>query len=152
MTVALSFAQGQGFRWVACASTGNTSEAMAAYAARAAMGSLVLIPEGRVAWGKLSQALDYGALTLQIRGDFDICLKVLQEVVQNAPACLLNSVNPYRLEGQKTAAFELLEQLRWRVPDHILVPGGISVIVRLWEKRCWRCAISDLLRISRDCP
>ena len=124
MTAALSVAHEQGFEWVACASTGNTSAAMAAYAARAGMRSLVLIPEGKIAWGKLSQAMDYGALTLQVRTDFDGCVKVLAEVVRRAPVFLLNSVNPYRLEGQKTPAFEIAEELGWSVPDHIIVPGG----------------------------
>ena len=124
MTVAASFARQEGFKWVACASTGNTSASMAAYAARAGMKSLVLIPEGKISWGKLSQALDYGALTCQLQTDFDGCMRVLNDVVQRMPVYLLNSVNPYRLEGQKTAAIELLEQLKWEVPDHVIVPGG----------------------------
>jgi threonine synthase len=124
MTVAASFARQQGFRWVACASTGNTSASMAAYAARGGMRSLVLIPEGQISWGKLSQALDYGALTCQLKTDFDGCVQVLNEVVQRMPIYLLNSVNPYRIEGQKTAALELLEQFDWQVPDHVIVPGG----------------------------
>jgi threonine synthase len=124
MTVAASFARQEGFRWVACASTGNTSASMAAYAARGGMRSLVLIPEGQISWGKLSQALDYGAVTCQLKTDFDGCVQVLNEVVQRMPVYLLNSVNPYRLEGQKTAALELLEQLDWQVPDHVIVPGG----------------------------
>jgi threonine synthase len=84
----------------------------------------VLIPEGKIAWGKLSQAMDYGALTCQLRTDFDGCVNVLNEVVKLAPVYLLNSVNPYRLEGQKTPAFEIAEELNWDVPDHIIVPGG----------------------------
>jgi threonine synthase len=124
MTVAASVARREGFRWVACASTGNTSASMAAYAARGGMRSLVLIPEGKVSWGKLSQALDYGALTCQLKTDFDGCMRVLNEVVQRMPVYLLNSVNPYRLEGQKTAAIELMEQLDWQPPDHVIVPGG----------------------------
>jgi threonine synthase len=124
MTTAASFARQAGFHWVACASTGNTSASMAAYAARGGMRSLVLIPEGKISWGKLSQSLDYGAVTCQLRTDFDGCMKVLNEVVRRMPVYLLNSVNPYRLEGQKTAAIELLEQLDWELPDHIIVPGG----------------------------
>jgi len=124
MTAALSVARERGFTWVACASTGNTSAAMAAYAARAGMRSLVLLPEGKIAWGKLSQAMDYGALTLQLRTDFDGCVRVLAEVVQRLPIYLLNSVNPYRLEGQKTPALEIAEQLEWQTPDHLIVPGG----------------------------
>jgi threonine synthase len=124
MTVAASFARQGGFRWVACASTGNTSASMAAYAARAAMRSLVLIPQGQITWGKLAQALDYGAVTCQLKTDFDGCMRVLDEVVERMPVYVLNSVNPYRLEGQKTAAVELLERLEWQPPDHIIVPGG----------------------------
>jgi len=124
MTVAATFARQAGYRWVACASTGNTSASMAAYAARGCMRSLVLVPEGKISWSKLSQALDYGALTCQIRADFDGCLRLLQELVRRAPVYQLNSINPFRLEGQKTLAFELLEQLDWQAPDHIIVPGG----------------------------
>ncbi len=124
MTAALSVARENGFAWVACASTGNTSAAMAAYAARAGIHSLVLLPEGKIAWGKLAQAMDYGALTLQLRTDFDGCVRVLSEVVQRAPVYLLNSVNPYRIEGQKTPALEIAEQMEWEVPDHVIVPGG----------------------------
>ncbi len=124
MTVASSFARQGGFHWVACASTGNTSASMAAYAARAGMRSLVLIPQGQITWGKLSQALDYGAVTCQLKTDFDGCMRVLDEVVQRMPVYLLNSVNPYRLEGQKTTAVELLERFDWQPPDHIIVPGG----------------------------
>jgi len=105
MTTALSVAKERGFTWVACASTGNTSAAMAAYAARAGLRSLVVIPEGKIAWGKLAQAMDYGAVTCQVKADFDGCVRVLTQVVKEAHIYLLNSVNPYRLEGQKTPAF-----------------------------------------------
>ena len=124
MTVAATFARRAGFGWVACASTGNTSASMAAYAARGGMRSLVLVPEGKISWSKLSQALDYGAVTCQLRTDFDGCLRLLQELVLRAPVYQLNSINPYRLEGQKTLALELLEQLGWEPPEHIIVPGG----------------------------
>jgi len=124
MTAALSVARERGFKWVACASTGNTSAAMAAYAARAGLRSLVLIPEGKIAWGKLSQAMDYGAVTCQLKTDFDGCVSVLTQIVKEAPIYLLNSVNPYRLEGQKTPAFEIAEAFDWTVPDHLIVPGG----------------------------
>ena len=124
MTAALSVARERGFEWVACASTGNTSAAMAAYAARAGLRSLVLIPEGKIAWGKLSQAMDYGATTCQLKSDFDGCVRVLTQIVKEAPIYLLNSVNPYRLEGQKTPAFEIAEAFDWTVPDHLIVPGG----------------------------
>jgi len=124
MTVASSFARKDGFRWVACASTGNTSASMAAYAARGGMYSLVLIPEGKISWGKLSQSLDYGAVTCQVKTDFDGCMRVLNEIVKHKAIYVLNSINPFRLEGQKTVAFELMEQFDWEPPDHIIVPGG----------------------------
>lgn len=124
MTVAATFARQAGFRWVACASTGNTSASMAAYAARGNLRSLVLVPEGKISWSKLSQALDYGALTCQLRTDFDGCLQLLQQLVRKAHVYQLNSINPFRLEGQKTMAIELMEQLDWQPPDHIIVPGG----------------------------
>jgi threonine synthase len=124
MTAALSVAKERGFEWVACASTGNTSASMAAYAARAGLRSLVLIPEGKIAWGKLSQAMDYGAVTCQLKTDFDGCLRLLSRIVKEAPIYLLNSVNPYRLEGQKTPALEIAEAFDWSVPDHLIVPGG----------------------------
>jgi threonine synthase len=124
MTVAATFARQAAYRWVACASTGNTSASMAAYAARGGMRGLVLVPEGKISWSKLSQALDYGALTCQLRTDFDGCLRLLQELVKHAPVYPLNSINPFRLEGQKTLAIELMEQLDWQPPDHIIVPGG----------------------------
>ena len=124
ISVAISMAKAQGFSYVCCASTGNTSASVAAYAARAGMKSIVLLPSGQVSSGKLAQALEYGAHVLQLRTDFDGCLKLLEEVVKRFPAYLLNSLNPYRLEGQKTVAFELMEQLNWIVPDHVVVPGG----------------------------
>ncbi|MGZ4898346.1 MAG: threonine synthase, partial [Candidatus Angelobacter sp.] len=124
ISAAITMAKAEGFSWVCCASTGNTSASVAAYAARAEMKSIVLLPAGQVAAGKLAQALEYGAHALQLRTDFDGCLKVLHEVVRKFSAYLLNSLNPYRLEGQKTVAFELMEQLDWSVPEHVIVPGG----------------------------
>lgn len=124
MTVAVSLAKRAGFEWVACASTGNTSASMAAYAARAGLRAVAVIPEGKIAWSKLAQAIDYGAYTFQLKTDFDGCVRVLSEVVRSFPLYVVNSVNPFRIEGQKTAAFEILEQLDWRVPDHVIVPGG----------------------------
>jgi threonine synthase len=124
MTVAISLAKHAGFEWVACASTGNTSASMAAYAARAGMGAVAMIPEGKIAWSKLAQTLDYGAHTFQLKTDFDGCVRVLAEVVRRFPLFVVNSVNPFRLEGQKTAAFEIMEQLDWSAPDHVIVPGG----------------------------
>jgi threonine synthase len=124
MTAAMSVAVERGFKWVACASTGNTSAAMAAYAARAGLRSIVFIPEGKIAWGKLSQSMDYGAMTVQLKTDFDGCVRLLLSLVRRFPIYLLNSVNPYRLEGQKTPAMEIVEQMEWQVPEHIVVPGG----------------------------
>jgi threonine synthase len=124
VSVAISMARAQGYSLVCCASTGNTSASVAAYAARAGMKAIVLLPTGQVASGKLAQALEYGAHVLQLETDFDGCLKILHEVVRQVPAYLMNSLNPYRLEGQKTLAFELMEQLNWKVPDHVIVPGG----------------------------
>jgi threonine synthase len=97
---------------------------MAAYAARGGMLSLVLIPDGKISWSKLSQALEYGAVTCQVRTDFDGCMQILNEIVSRMPIYLLNSINPFRLEGQKTVAFELMEQFDWQPPDHVIVPGG----------------------------
>ncbi|MGH2354000.1 MAG: threonine synthase [Chloroflexota bacterium] len=113
-----------GMRAVACASTGNTSASMAAYAARAGLTAIVLVPEGGVSFPKLSQSLDYGALTLQIRGDFDAAQTLLQEIAPQLGIYILNSVNPFRLEGQKSVMPELLEQCGWQAPDRIVVPGG----------------------------
>lgn len=124
MSVAISMARAEGFESVCCASTGNTSASMAAYAAYAGMKSIVLLPAGYVTAGKLAQALEYGATVLQLRTGFDGCLRLLHEVAQRFGAYVLNSVNPYRLEGQKTAAIELLAQFDWQPPDHVIVPGG----------------------------
>ena len=124
MTTGTTQAQRLNAKSVACASTGNTSASMAAYAARAGMRAFVFIPSGQIALGKLSQALDYGATVLQIEGDFDDAMRLVREVAEEADLYLLNSVNPFRLEGQKTAAFEMLQQRSWLVPDRIVVPGG----------------------------
>jgi threonine synthase len=109
---------------VACASTGNTAAAMAAYAAQAGMQASVLIPEGKIAAGKLAQALAYGARTLLVKGDFDDCLRLVREASEVLGIALLNSINPWRLEGQKTIVWELLQQRGWDPPDWIVVPAG----------------------------
>jgi threonine synthase len=112
---------------VACASTGNTSAALAVYGALTGVQCYVFIGDGKIAYGKLSQALEYGARTLQIAGDFDACLARVREIAENRPEVgvyLMNSVNPFRLEGQKTIMFRILEGLDWRIPDWIVVPGG----------------------------
>ena len=124
MTTGVTQAARLGAESVACASTGNTSASMAAYAARAGMKAVIFIPSGQISLGKLSQALDYGATVVQIDGDFDDAMRLVREVTHDSPLYLLNSVNPFRLEGQKTIAFELLQQGNWQVPDRIVVPGG----------------------------
>ena len=124
MTVGISVAKRLGMDRVACASTGNTSASMASYAAAAGMRAYVFIPEGKVAFGKLSQALAYGATTIQIDGGFDVAMRLVQEACDARGVYLLNSINPFRIEGQKSIAFELLQDLDWRVPDWIVVPGG----------------------------
>ncbi len=124
MTVAVTQALRAGARAVACASTGNTSASMAAYAAQAGLPALVFVPAGKVAAGKLAQALAYGARTLLVRGDFDACLRLVREASAALGITLLNSINPWRLEGQKTIVLELLQQSRWQAPDWIVVPAG----------------------------
>jgi threonine synthase len=124
MTVGMTEARRIGARAVACASTGNTAASMAAYAAKAGIPALVLVPSGQVAQGKLSQSLAYGARTLLVRGDFDDCLRLVREAEARLGIYLLNSVNPLRLLGQKTIIFELLEQLNWNPPEWIVFPAG----------------------------
>lgn len=109
---------------VACASTGNTSASLAAYASAANMRALVFIPAGNISLGKLAQALAYGAHVIQIEGNFDDAMRLVQEVCAEHSIYLLNSINPFRIEGQKAIGFELLHELRWEVPDWIVVPGG----------------------------
>ena len=114
-----------GAKQAACASTGNTSASLALYCGVSKlMKSVVFVGSGKIAYGKLSQALDYGARTVQIRGDFDDAMQRVQEVSKKKGIYLLNSLNPFRLEGQKTIMFRVLEALRWEVPDWIVVPGG----------------------------
>ncbi len=124
MTVGVSAARRLGMSRVACASTGNTSASMASYAAVAGMEALVFIPEGKIAYGKLAQSLAYGARTVQIPGDFDAAMRLVERVCAERGIYLLNSVNPFRIEGQKAIAFELLQDLDWQVPDWIALPGG----------------------------
>ena len=124
MATGVTQARRLGMRAVACASTGNTSASLAAYASRAGMLAIVLVPEGQISFGKLSQALDFGALTLQLRGDFDDAQSLLMEIAPQLGIYILNSVNPFRLEGQKSVILELLEQCDWQAPDRIVVPGG----------------------------
>jgi len=124
MTCAISVAKMLGFEKVACASTGNTSASMTSYADLAGMESIVFIPEGKIAFGKLAQALAYGAKTIQIKGDFDDAMELVEKVCQELRVYLLNSINPFRIEGQKAIGFEVLQQLNWQVPDWFVLPGG----------------------------
>jgi threonine synthase len=124
MTVAVTQAVRAGARAVACASTGNTSASMAAYAAQAGLPALVFVPAGKVASGKLAQALAFGARTMLVRGDFDACLRLAREVSEALGIMLLNSINPWRIEGQKTIVLEMLQQRGWEPPDWIVVPAG----------------------------
>ena len=124
MTAGVSVARALGVTRVACASTGNTSASMAAYAAAAGMDAFVFIPDGKIAYGKLSQAMAYGARTIQIDGDFDDAMGLVQQVCDRSDMYLLNSVNPFRIEGQKAIGIELLHDRDWRVPDWIVLPGG----------------------------
>src|ERR1044071_2450288 len=124
MTVAVTQARQLGARFVACASTGNTAASLAAYAARADLPCAIIVPGGQVSHAKLAQALDYGAKVLEIEGNFDTCMNVSRELSEDGAVYLVNSINPFRIEGQKTVAFELAEQLEWRVPDHLVMPGG----------------------------
>lgn len=124
MTVGITQACRIGVSAVACASTGNTSASLAAYAAQAGIPALVLVPQGKVARGKLAQTMGYGARVLTVRGDFDDCLRLLVEASDSLGVYLLNSVNPFRIEGQKATVFELLEQLGWEAPDWIVLPAG----------------------------
>lgn len=124
MTVGVTQAKRIGARAVACASTGNTSASLASYAARAGIPAIVFVPAGRVALGKLTQTLAYGARTLVVRGDFDACLALARQAVMRLGIYLLNSVNPFRVEGQKTIVLEMLQQRGWEPPDWIALPAG----------------------------
>jgi len=124
MTVAITQAKRIGASAVACASTGNTSASLAAYAAQAGLPALVLVPNGQVSLGKLAQTLAYGAHTLLVRGDFDDCLRLAREAAERCGVYLANSINPYRIAGQKTILLELLQQLGWRAPDWVVIPAG----------------------------
>ena len=124
MTAAFSHAKMVGAKSCACASTGNTSAAVALYAHSVGMKCTVFIGTGRIAFGKLSQSMDYGAKTIQIHGDFDDCMKQVQDVCRKLGLYLFNSLNPFRLEGQKTIMYRIIEGLGWEVPDWIVVPGG----------------------------
>ncbi len=124
MTTCVTQAVLLGARTVVCASTGNTSASLAAYAARAGVQCAILLPRGQITSSKLAQSMDYGAIVCEIDGNFDDCMRLIREIAEDPSIYLANSINPFRIEGQKTVAFELTEQCEWHVPDHIVVPGG----------------------------
>lgn len=132
MTMAVTKAVEQGGRAIICASTGNTSAAAAAYAARAGIRAFVLIPEGKIALGKLAQAMIHGAVVIQIKGNFDVGMQLVKEVASEAPVAIVNSINPYRLQGQKTAAFEIVEELGAAPDYHCLPVGNAGNISAYW--------------------
>jgi len=132
MTMAVTKAVEEGSKAIICASTGNTSAAAAAYAARAGITAFVLIPEGKIAMGKLAQTMMYGAVILQIRGNFDEGMQLVKEVAAEAPVTIVNSINPYRLQGQKTAAFEIVEELGFAPDYHCLPVGNAGNITAHW--------------------
>lgn len=136
MTMAVTKAVETGSRAIICASTGNTSAAAAAYAARAGITAFVLIPDGKIAQGKLAQAMMHGSTVLQIQGNFDVGMRLVKEVAEHAPVTIVNSINPFRLQGQKTAAFEIIEELG-RAPDyHCLPVGNAGNITAHWIGYC----------------
>jgi threonine synthase len=124
MTCGVAQARALGMKRVACVSTGNTSASMAAYAAAGGLDALIFLPHGNISFGKLSQALEYGAKTFQVEANFDQILALVRTLAERVGIYLLNSMNPFRIEGQKTIVFELLDQRDWRAPDWIVLPGG----------------------------
>jgi threonine synthase len=133
MTMAISKAAEEGAKAVICASTGNTSASAAAYAVRAGMVCAVLVPQGKIALGKMSQALAHGAQLLQVDGNFDDCLTLARELSDNYPVALVNSVNPFRIEGQKTASFEIVDMLGDAPDIHVLPVGNAGNITAYWK-------------------
>jgi threonine synthase len=124
MTVAATQAALLGARTAICASTGNTAASLAAYSARAGLQCAILLPLGQITASKLAQSMDYGAAIFELDGNFDDCMRLIQELGDDPSIYVANSINPFRIEGQKTVAFELMQQCAWRVPDHVVVPGG----------------------------
>lgn len=136
MTMAVTKAVEEGSRAIICASTGNTSAAAAAYAARAGITAFVLIPEGKIAMGKLAQAMMHGSVIIQIQGNFDDGMRLVKEVAKEAPVTIVNSINPYRIQGQKTAAFEICEELGSAPDFHCLPVGNAGNITAHWMGYC----------------
>lgn len=143
MTVAVTQAVILGASTVICASTGNTAASLAAYAARAYLRCAILVPRGQITAAKLAQSMDYGASVLEIEGNFDQAMRVVQELAADPSVYLANSINPFRIEGQKTVAFELLEQCDWQPPEHVVVPGG-----NLGNSSALAKGFSELVRIG----
>ncbi len=133
MCMAVTKAKEAGMKTVICASTGNTSASAAAYAAKANMACIVLIPKGKIALGKLSQAMMHGAKVIQIDGNFDVALNIVREIAEKEPIALVNSVNPYRIEGQKTGAFEIVDQLGVAPDYHFMPVGNAGNITAYWK-------------------
>jgi len=133
MTMAVSKAREEGAKAIICASTGNTSASAAAYAAKAGMKAFVLVPDGAIAMGKLSQAIMHGALVLQIKGNFDDALRIVKEITGDYPVKMVNSINPFRIEGQKTGAFEVCEHLGYAPTYHFLPVGNAGNITAYWK-------------------
>jgi len=131
--MAISKAAEDGAKAVICASTGNTSASAAAYATKAGMKPVVLVPQGKIAMGKLAQAIAHGATLLQVKGNFDDCLTLARQLSENYPVALVNSVNPYRIEGQKTAAFEVVDMLRAAPDIHVMPVGNAGNITAYWK-------------------
>jgi threonine synthase len=149
MTMAMSKALEDGARAVVCASTGNTSASAAAYAARAGMTCAVLIPEGYIALGKLAQALVHGAKVLQVRGNFDVALEIVRELPRHAPIVVVNSVNPFRIEGQKSGAFEIVDALGDAPDVHCIPVGNAGNITAYWKGYCEYKAAGYATRLPR---
>lgn len=152
MTVGVTMAHILGARAVACASTGNTSASLASYAAQAGTRAIVFLPAGNVAAGKLAQSLAYGATTIQINGDFDAAMRLVEQVCGESGIYLLNSLNPFRIEGQKAIGFEIMQQLDWQAPDWIVLPAGnlgnISAIGKAFRQACGLSLIGHMPRFA----
>ena len=151
MTLAISKVKEEGFKAVICASTGNTSASAAAYSARAGLKCIVLIPKGSIALGKLSQALIHGAQVIAVNGNFDQALEVVRQITEKYPIAVVNSINPYRIEGQKTASFEICDVLR-SAPDFQVMPvGNAGNITAYWKGYKEYRKIGKISRLPKMC-